>query len=65
MSQASGNHKSTNLLSCLKAEVNARALDERVDQTLGREPWTIDLDDRVNKQGGECARFVRAQRAVA
>jgi len=65
MSQVSGNHKSTNLLSCLKAEVNARALDERGEHTLGREPRTIDLDDRVNKQGGECARFVRAQRAVA
>ena len=65
MSQASGNHKSTNLLSCLKAEVNARALDERVDQTLGREPWTINVGERVNKQGGEYARFVRAQRAVA
>ena len=64
MSQASGNHKSTNLLSCLKAEVNARALDERVDQRLGREPWTIDVDDRVNKHGGKRASLVGVLRAV-
>ena len=53
MSQTSGNHKSTDVCIRSKAEANARALNERADQTLGREPWTIHASDSANKQSGE------------
>ena len=65
MSQAPGDHTSPNSLSCLKDEADARALDERVDETLGRELWTIHAVKKANKQSGNGARLVRTQRAVA
>ena len=65
MSQTPGDHTSPNSLSCLKDEADARALDERVDHTLGRELWTIHAVKKANKQSGNGARLVRMQRAVA
>ena len=54
MSQTSGNHKSTDLLSCLKDEVDARALDEEWTKRA-RELWTIHAGSRANKQSGNGA----------
>ena len=65
MSQASGNHTSAYAFLRSKSEVDARASDERGDQTLGRELWTIHAVKRANKQSGNGARLVRTQRAVA
>ena len=49
MSQASGDRISPKLLSSLKAEADARVLDERADDALGWEPRTIDADKRANE----------------
>ena len=65
MSQTSRNHRSTSAFLRSKSEAHARPLDERAVDPLEWELWKIDVDHRVHKQGGECARFVRAQRVVA
>ena len=65
MSQAPGDHTSLDSLSCLKDEADVRASDERGDQTLGRELWTIHAVKRANKQSGNGTRLVRTQRAAA
>ena len=65
MSHSPGDHISSNSLSCLKAEADARAMDERADHAFGWEPHTIDADKRANEQGGRGARLVGTQRDVA
>ena len=65
MSQTSGNFRSTDASLRSKVEADVRASDERGDQTLGRELWTIHAVKRANKQSGNGARLVRTQRAVA
>ena len=65
MSQTSRNHRSTSAFLRSKSEAHARPLDERAVDSLEWELWTIDVGDRVNKQGGKGAWLVRAQRAAA
>ena len=65
MSQTPGDHRSTSAFLRSKSEADARVLDERADDALGRELWTIHADERAYKHGGIGAWLVRAQRAVA
>ena len=65
MSQASRNHRGTDASLRSKSEADARVLDERADDALGRELWTIHADERAYKHGGKGTRLVRTQRAVA
>ena len=64
MSQASRNHRGTHVFLRSKSEADARALDERVDDSLRWEPRTIDAGKRANTHGGKRASLVRMQRAV-